>query len=36
MSLSVRAGDIASIEGRPLFFDANVLLYLFGGVNQPS
>jgi len=30
MSLRITPANIAAVKGRPLFFDANVLLYLFG------
>jgi predicted nucleic acid-binding protein len=36
MSLRIKAADIASVAGRPLFFDANVLLYLFGSAPYPQ
>lgn len=35
MSLRINLTSISAIQGRQLFFDANVLLYLFGG-NNPS
>jgi predicted nucleic acid-binding protein len=36
MSLRIKPADVASVKNRPLFFDANVLLYLFGTVGTPS
>lgn len=36
MSLRLRTADIHSITNRPLFFDANVLLYLFAGTISQS
>jgi predicted nucleic acid-binding protein len=36
MSLRIKADDVVSVAGRPLFFDANVLLYLFGGAPYPQ
>lgn len=30
MSLRIKATDVAAVQGRQLFFDANVLFYLFG------
>lgn len=29
MSLRIKAMDVAQVKDRPLFFDTNVLLYLF-------
>lgn len=36
MSLRIRAVDVASVKNRQLFFDTNVLLYLFGGTPYPK
>lgn len=36
MSLRINPPNISAIQGRALFFDANVLLYLFGSVTTPS
>jgi predicted nucleic acid-binding protein len=36
MSLRIKAIDVASVKDRQLFFDANVLLYLFGSVGTSS
>lgn len=36
MSLRLNPASISAVQGRPLFFDANVLLYLFGSVATPS
>jgi len=36
MSLRIKAVQVAQVKGRPLFFDANVLLYLFGAVATPK
>lgn len=36
MSLRIKAIDVAKVSDRPLFFDANVLVYLFGPVATPS
>lgn len=34
MSLRITPTNIAAVQGRPLFFDANVLLYLFGSTSS--
>lgn len=34
MSLRIRPANIATVHGRRLFFDANVLLYLFGSTSS--
>ena len=34
MSLRITPANIATVHGRPLFFDANVLLYLFGSTSS--
>lgn len=36
MALRIKTLDANSIQNKPLFFDANVLLYLFGGVTYPK
>ncbi len=36
MSLRIKAVDVAHVKGRQLFFDANVLLYLYQPVAIPS
>jgi predicted nucleic acid-binding protein len=36
MSLRINAADVAAVTGRSLFFDANVLLYLFGSAPYPQ
>jgi len=36
MSLRIKAVDVAQVKNRQLFFDANVLLYLFGPIATPS
>jgi len=36
MSLRIKAIDVASVQERPLFFDTNILLYLFGSVSTSS
>lgn len=36
MSLRIKAADIPNFSNRQFFFDANVLLYLFGAVSTPS
>lgn len=36
MSLRIKATDISQVSNRQFFFDANVLLYLFGTVAIPS
>jgi len=36
MRLRIKPADVASVKDRQLFFDANVLLYLFGSVGTPS
>lgn len=36
MNLRLKTGDISSISKRPLFFDANVLIYLFAGAISKS
>jgi len=36
MSLRIKAADVTHVKGRQLFFDTNVLLYLFSPVATPS